>query len=695
MKGFAWDKKGFIINGERKPLLSGEVHYFRVPYKDWRFRLEKLKETGANTVSTYVPWFVHEPVEGQFVIDEADQTKLGEFLKICDELDLLVFFRPGPYIYSELTNSGLPEWVYRDYPEISTERKDGSTIRSASYLHPVFLEKTKRYIKWITEYVKPYTTTNGGPVAAIQLDNEIGGIHIWNGTFDYSSVTMGFGKEDGRYANFLKQKYGTIDAVSKAYGFEYKTFSEVDPRKPKGELKGNSAYRIDFDYSEFYSETAAEYAEILANWFREEGIDIPLYLNAPIEFTPRAKAALDKIPQPLFLGTDHYYNLDPFHHKGNAPTPQEFTKWAISLDMLSALDFPTSVLELQAGSFSDYPPMFKEDLKAMYFAHSALGLKGMNYYIFTGGLNIKGSGETGDYMDFNAPISSHNEVRPTINALIEYNDFALKNLWLQETDRTFDVQIGFTWEQRYQARYMPEGQDANGYMSAGFYTSLMCAGYQPKHIELGGELDPDKLLVIAAEKTMAKAKQENVVEFLKKGGKLLIAPFVPMYDESGESCTVLKDYLGFGDSELANDTTKILTPDDAMYYFIRNQRVHSAENAKVLASSQKKSLPIALKKKVGNGECILFGAEFLYQVSCQADMIKRFCEELGTKPQIICDNNTVWFTSFSDGTNKMLFAINLYSGKQEADVTATVDGETFNIGHIEIDAMTVLPIKLK
>lgn len=695
MKSFAWDKNGFFINGERKPLISGEMHYFRVPYKDWRFRLEKLKESGANAVSTYVPWFVHEPVEGEFHFDDIDCRKLGEFLDICNELDLLVFFRPGPYIYSELTYSGLPEWVYKNYPEISTGRKDGSKITSASYLHPVFLEKVKPWIKKVTEYVKPYLVTNGGAVAAIQLDNEIAGIHIWNGTLDYTETTMGFGTEDGRYARFLKNKFGTIEAVSKAYGYDYSCFAEIDPRKPKGELSADTIYRINTDYNDFYCETMAEYAEVLANWIREEDVNVPLYLNAPIEFIPRAKAALERIAQPLFVGTDHYYNLDPFHHQGNSPTPQEFMKWIISLDMLTALDMPTAVFELQAGSFSDYPPMLTEDLRAMYFAHAALGLKGMNYYIFSGGPNIKDSGETADCYDFNAPISSDNVIRPTYKALVDFNDFAAKNNWIYDRERIHDVQLGFTWEQRYHDRYMPVAMDANAYLILGFGTALISAGYQPKCVELSGELDVNKLLVIAAEKTMAKAKQENVVEFLKKGGKLLIAPFVPEYDENAQSCTILKDYLGFGSDELANDTTKIFTPDDVMYYFIRNQRVHSAENAEVLARSQKKELPIALKKKVGNGECILFGAEFLYQVNCQADMVKGFCEELGTKPQIICDNKTVWFTSFSDGENKMLFALNLYSGVQEAEVKVTVDGEEFNVGHIKLEPMSVLPIKLK
>ncbi len=694
MKSFSWDNKGFFINGERKPLISGELHYFRVPYKDWRFRLEKLKESGANAVSTYVPWFVHEPNEGEFLFDDIECRKLGEFLNICNDLDLLVFFRPGPYIYSELTYSGLPEWVYKNYPEISAERIDGSRIGSASYLQPVYLEKVKKYIKRIVEYVKPYITSNGGPVAAIQLDNEIAGIHIWNGTLDYNPISMGFGTENGRYPQFLKRRYNTVEAVSEAYGFKYSSFSEVDPRKPQGELTDNIRYRISRDYSEFYSETMAEYAGILANWIREEGIDVPLYLNAPVEFIPRAKQSLEMIPKPIFVGTDHYFNLGQ-NYKGNSPSPQEFMKWTFSLDMLSALEMPPTVFEMQSGSFADYPPMLPEDLRAMYFAHAALGLKGINYYIFTGGLNIKDSGETSDIFDFNAVISADNKIRPTYNSIVEYNKFALENNWLQEIQREFDVQLGFTWEQYCDGRFGPEGMNAADYMHSGLFTALMCAGYQPKYVELGQELDASKLLIVSSEKTMSQSKQENIVEFLKKGGRLIITPIVPEYDECAQKCTILKDYLAFGDYEFANDTQKMISNKDVMYYYISNQRAYSSENAEVLAYSQHKKLPLALYKKVGESKCILFGGEFVYTFHSHADLITFLCEKLGCNPKIQSDNKTVWFTSFSNGSEKMLFVLNLYSGTQEAKISADVDGERFDIGSLKLPPMTVLPIKLK
>ena len=59
----ARDEK-FFLDGEEIRLLSGSIHYFRVPHEYWMDRLLKLKAGGMNMVETYVAWNLHEPYEG-------------------------------------------------------------------------------------------------------------------------------------------------------------------------------------------------------------------------------------------------------------------------------------------------------------------------------------------------------------------------------------------------------------------------------------------------------------------------------------------------------------------------------------------------------------------------------------------------------------------------------------------------------
>ncbi len=59
-------KEEFILNGSPVKLISGAIHYFRMMPSQWEDSLYNLKALGANTVETYIPWNIHEPVEGQF-----------------------------------------------------------------------------------------------------------------------------------------------------------------------------------------------------------------------------------------------------------------------------------------------------------------------------------------------------------------------------------------------------------------------------------------------------------------------------------------------------------------------------------------------------------------------------------------------------------------------------------------------------
>jgi len=56
----------FTLEGRRRFLFDGELHYFRVRPELWRSGLERLKAAGMNAVSTYIPWVWHEPEEGRF-----------------------------------------------------------------------------------------------------------------------------------------------------------------------------------------------------------------------------------------------------------------------------------------------------------------------------------------------------------------------------------------------------------------------------------------------------------------------------------------------------------------------------------------------------------------------------------------------------------------------------------------------------
>lgn len=105
-----FDTKSFLFDGQRKLVLGGDVHYFRLPKAEWKDVLAEAKQAGLNAISTYIPWNVHEPAEGKWRFD-GDQD-LEAFLKLAKQMDLLVIAKPGPFIRSDWSFGGFPAWLH-------------------------------------------------------------------------------------------------------------------------------------------------------------------------------------------------------------------------------------------------------------------------------------------------------------------------------------------------------------------------------------------------------------------------------------------------------------------------------------------------------------------------------------------------------------------------------------------------------
>ena len=152
--------KEIYLNGEKIQILSGAIHYFRVVPEYWEDRLKKLKNCGLNTVETYVPWNLHEPEEGKFCFEEI--CDMERFFKTADALGLYVIVRPSPYICAEWEGGGLPYWLlcYKDLK-----------LRCSNEL---YFEKIESYYNELMPRIKRHLFKNGGPIIAVQVENEYG-----------------------------------------------------------------------------------------------------------------------------------------------------------------------------------------------------------------------------------------------------------------------------------------------------------------------------------------------------------------------------------------------------------------------------------------------------------------------------------------------------------------------------------------
>ncbi|WP_433510486.1 beta-galactosidase [Nonomuraea sp. CA-143628] len=155
-----WRGRRLYRHGVPHRILSGALHYFRVHPDLWRDRIRRVADLGLNTVDTYVAWNFHQPRE-----DEAPRfdgwRDLERFIRMVGEEGLDVVVRPGPYICAEWSNGGLPSWL--------TGRD--AAIRSSD---PAFTTAVGRWFDELVPRVAALQAAEGGPVVAVQVENEFG-----------------------------------------------------------------------------------------------------------------------------------------------------------------------------------------------------------------------------------------------------------------------------------------------------------------------------------------------------------------------------------------------------------------------------------------------------------------------------------------------------------------------------------------
>ena len=155
-----WDRHSLIINGQRVCPVMGEVHYSRIPADEWATEVRKMKEGGVTIIATYVFWNHIEEQEGIFRWD--GQRNLRRFLEICQQEQLPVVLRLGPFCHGEVRNGGIPDWVFTK----------GCKTRDEN---PLFLGMIERLYRQIFTQIQGLQWKDGGPVMAAQFDNEYRG----------------------------------------------------------------------------------------------------------------------------------------------------------------------------------------------------------------------------------------------------------------------------------------------------------------------------------------------------------------------------------------------------------------------------------------------------------------------------------------------------------------------------------------
>ena len=153
----SFDSKSFMADGERRLILSGEVHYFRMPKAEWKTVLQEAKNCGLNAISTYIPWNFHEIAEGKW--NFKDDHDLEGFLKLCKQMGLWVIAKPGPYIRAEWDFGGFPAWLH------------AKGVRHFRTSDLTYMNAADRYLDKVLAILARQQVNKGGPVFLVQIED--------------------------------------------------------------------------------------------------------------------------------------------------------------------------------------------------------------------------------------------------------------------------------------------------------------------------------------------------------------------------------------------------------------------------------------------------------------------------------------------------------------------------------------------
>ncbi|KAK1280991.1 Beta-galactosidase 15 [Acorus gramineus] len=158
------DGKAIVIDGQRKLLISGSIHYPRSTPEMWPELIRKAKEGGLNAIETYVFWNAHEPNRRQYNFE--GRFDLVRFLKTIQEEGLYSILRIGPYVCAEWNYGGLPVWLHQ---------LPGIALRTDNQ---VFENEMANFTTLIVNMIKQegLLAPQGGPIIIAQIENEYGDV---------------------------------------------------------------------------------------------------------------------------------------------------------------------------------------------------------------------------------------------------------------------------------------------------------------------------------------------------------------------------------------------------------------------------------------------------------------------------------------------------------------------------------------
>ncbi|XP_077245167.1 beta-galactosidase 8 isoform X2 [Tasmannia lanceolata] len=220
-----YDHRALVIDGKRRVLISGSIHYPRSTPDMWPELIQKSKDGGLDVIETYVFWNMHEPIQNQY--NFKGRNDLVKFVKTVADAGLFVHLRIGPYACAEWNYGGFPLWLHF-IPGIKF-RTDNEPFKS----------QMQRFTKKIVDMMKQEElfASQGGPIILAQIENEYGNVEAPYGQAGKSyvnwSAAMATSLDTGVPWVMCQQMEAPDPIINTCNGFYCDQFTPNSDKKPK------------------------------------------------------------------------------------------------------------------------------------------------------------------------------------------------------------------------------------------------------------------------------------------------------------------------------------------------------------------------------------------------------------------------------------------------------------------------------
>ena len=704
-------QQALSLNGKDTFLYSGEVHYFRIPKKYWAQHMQALVDAGCNAVSTYVPWSWHEFEEGRFDLTGRTHPErdIAGFVDLAAKHGLYVTVKPGPYVMAETTDQGIPRWLTSDYPETLALDENGTPWGPAfiAFMSHVFRAKAEKWLQlFARKIVVPRQRRKKGAIIMMQLCNEIGMFQWLGARGDYSPSNL------AAWWLYLRRQYPDLGDLARLLDRELSDYSDVKPPSSICETRRDFAlYRL---FHDFHRWIYADYVQWNVRALREAGVAVPFFTNVGGWVFGRAhEFALNgtfhretaKVQPDVIYGLDHIPEfVSPLNVHDGIVANQTAAE-------MQGRRGPLYSAELQCGSREHGVETYPSELGLFYRLCIAHGLTGMNFYMFAQGRNPKGRGSDGPMFYWYNAVDYKARRQPTFPTIQELGEWLKHNgNFTVSTKRPAKLGVAFyphLYETEFLVPILGKGTKLNAaklglatdpveFRNRAYFDGvirILTKGSVPYDladltIRSVNELLDYPELVLVTNEIMDADTQKKLVEYVRRGGKLVVFPTLPKYDRDFGPCSLLADALrvrtlGRGSSNRIYMAGLKDIPVPQL------PSVIDSRGATVLARDVNGKC-VGIEKKLGKGTVRFFGFFLQYSIEEHPSLWSAMMQLPEVARNAWADDDSLHLEMREAGGEGLLFAGNFHRMPRTSRIRVRNPrgGAAIDLGKVTLEAVT-------